>query len=54
MGEYLGHRELVYLSAPAALGVLFPLPPVPARAQQQLAHVGRCSLYALGHGPLAR
>src|SRR5271156_2107709 len=64
MREDLGYRELVDLSGPASLGVLLPLAPVPARAQQQLAYVCRGSLHTsrqdrisrhhLGHGLLIR
>ena len=54
MREDLGHRELVDLAGPAALGVLLPLAPVPARAQQQLAYVRRGGLHAGGHGRIFR
>jgi hypothetical protein len=46
--EHFGDSKLVYLSWPAAFGVLLPLAPVPAGAQQQLAQVRRSSLRASG------
>jgi hypothetical protein len=39
MREHFGDRELIDLSQPGAFGVLLPLAPVPARTEQQLAHI---------------
>jgi len=47
---HFGHRELVHLPEPAALGVLFPLAPVPAGTEKQLAQVCRGGLHAIRHG----
>ena len=48
--EHFGHRELVHLPEPAALGVLFPPAPVPAGTQEQLAQVCRGRLHAVRRG----